>query len=346
MNAFFGNWRAIAIGLWLAGCLTPCRAQLILEDDYNVTNSGSGFALGSGVNSGINPPTTRLNGAAAKNLRYIKAYGSKADSLHYITSNAAISFLAAHTNQPCYVDLWFNDVHTGWFPAPGTWEKYAAVTTNVNEQKFYAVLANVDVQVGRFLAALDTLGLSSNTIVIYSSDNGAPGDSGSAPFVLARNDGLRGVKGSLYEGGIREPFMVRWPGHIPAGVTNTGTVLCGVDLVPTLCNLAQIQLPVSYLPDGQDMSAAFLGQAQTRTNALYWWFINDFGPAAGSYNHAPPLALRSGDWKVLTDYTKSTVELYNEITDPFERNNVAVSQSAMANSLADQLVSWWQTLPK
>ncbi|HEY4415652.1 MAG TPA: sulfatase-like hydrolase/transferase, partial [Verrucomicrobiae bacterium] len=203
--------------------------------------------------------------------------------------NAAISFLKLHTNQPCYLDLWFTDVHTGWFPAPGTWQKFAVYTTNVNEQKFYAVLANLDVQIGRFLAAVDDLGLATNTILIYSSDNGAPGD-GSAAFSLARNGGLRGKKGSLYEGGIREPFIVRWPGHIPAGTTNTQTVLNAVDLMPSLCDLAQIDLPVNYFPDGEDLSRAWLGGVQMRTKPLYWWFINDTGPAAGTYHHAPPLA--------------------------------------------------------
>jgi arylsulfatase A-like enzyme len=260
--------------------------------------------------------------------------------------NAAINFLAAHTNQPCYVDLWFNDVHTGWYPAPGSWQKYAVYTTNVDEQKFYAVLANVDVQVGRFLTALDNLGLATNTIIVYSADNGAPGGNGSAAFSLARNGGLRGKKGSLYEGGIREPFIVRWPGHIPSGRTNTQTVLEAVDLMPTLCALTQVALPSNYLPDGEDMSQAWLGQAQTRTKPLYWWFINDAGPANGTYDHAPPLALRVGNWKVLTDYTKSVLELYNLGTDPFETTNAAASQSALANSMADQLISWWQTMPK
>lgn len=259
--------------------------------------------------------------------------------------DAAIAFLAAHTNQPCYLNLWPNDVHTAWLPAAGTWQKYASVTANVDEQKFYAVLENLDVQLGRFLTALDNLGLATNTIVVYASDNGAPGD-GSTAFALARNGGLRGRKGSLYEGGTRLPFIVRWPGHIPAGVTNTQTVLSGLDLLPSLCTLAQVGVPARYLPDGEDMSPAFLGQPQVRTKPIYWWFLNDAGPAAGNYHHAPPLALRVGNWKVLTDYTKSALELYNLGTDPKETTNAAASQSALANSMADQLIAWWQTLPK
>jgi arylsulfatase A-like enzyme len=259
--------------------------------------------------------------------------------------NAAIAFLAAHTNEPCYIDLWPNDVHTAWLPAPGTWTKYASVTSDVNEQKFYAVLENLDAQIGRFLTALTNLGLATNTIVVYASDNGAPGD-GSAAFALARNNGLRGRKGSVYEGGTRLPLIVRWPGKTPKGVVNTQTVICGVDILPTLCSLAQVNLPKNYLPDGEDMSPAILGQNQVRTKPIYWWFINDTGPAVGNYHHAPPLALRSGKWKVLTDYTKSVIELYDMDADPLEANNLLGSQSALGNSMADQLINWWQTMPK
>lgn len=259
--------------------------------------------------------------------------------------NAAIAFLAAHTNEPCYVNLWFNDVHTAWLPAAGTWQKYATITTNVTEQKFYAVLENLDKQVGRFLAALDSLGLATNTIVIYASDNGAPGD-GSNAFALARNGGLRGRKGSLYEGGTRLPFIVRWPGKVPAGVVNTNSVITGVDLLPTLCSLAQVGLPANYVADGEDMSGALLGTQSIRTKPIYWWFINDVGPAPGNYHHAPPLAIRIGKWKALTDYTRSVLELYDMDADPFETNNVASSQSATANSMANQVIAWWQTMPK
>jgi arylsulfatase A-like enzyme len=259
--------------------------------------------------------------------------------------DAAIAFLAAHTNEPCFVHLWFNDVHTAWLPAAGSWDKYASVTANVSEQKFYAVLENLDKQIGRFLTALDNLQLTTNTILIYASDNGAPGD-GSNAFALARNNGLRGRKGSLYEGGTRLPFIVRWPGHSPQGVVNTNSVITGVDLLPSLCSLTQVSLPPDYIPDGEDMSAAMLGQNKVRSKSIFWWFINDTGPAAGNYHHAPPLALRTGKWKVLTDYTKSTIELYDLNADPLETNDKSSNQSTLANSMADQVIAWWQTMPK
>jgi arylsulfatase A-like enzyme len=259
--------------------------------------------------------------------------------------NGAIAFLAAHTNEPCYINLWLNDVHTAWLPAAGSWTKYASVTSDVNEQKFYAVLENVDLQLGRFFAALETLQIAANTIVVYASDNGAPGD-GSTAFALARNGGLRGRKGSLYEGGTRLPLIVRWPGHTPQGLVNSNSVITGVDILPSLCAMAQVALPANFIPDGEDMSPAMLGQNQIRTKPCFWWFINDTGPAVGNYHHAPPLALRVGKWKVLTDYTKSAIELYDLDADPLETSNVASAQSTMANAMADQAISSWETMPK
>jgi arylsulfatase A-like enzyme len=94
------------------------------------------------------------------------------------------------------------------------------------------------------------------------------------------------------------------------------------------------------------MSTAVLGTPKARTKPAIWWFINDTGPAVGNYHHAPPLAIRIGKWKALTDYTKSTVELYDLDSDPLETTNLASSQSATANSMADQVIAWWQTMPK
>lgn len=273
-------------------------------------------------------------------LHWLPKSDSTADHI-----DSALTFLSAHTNDPFYINLWPNDVHTAWLPADGTWQKYSTFTSDVSEQKFYAVLENLDKQIGRFLSALDDLGLATNTIVIYASDNGAPGD-GTSAFALARNGGLRGRKGSIYEGGTRLPFIVRWPGKVPQGAVNTNTVLSAVDLMPTLCSMANVNLPSNYIPDGEDMSQAWLGQNKTRTKSLFWWFINDAGPAAGNYHHAPPLALRTGKWKVLTDYTKSTLELYDIDSDPKETTNVATSQNGIANGMADQVISWWQTMPK
>ena len=139
-----------------------------------------------------------------------------------------LDFLARNKEKgvPCYVNLWPDDMHTPYVPSQDVykmgnseWEK------KVN---FIPVLAELDKQIGRLLDGLDKLGIADNTIVIFTSDNG-PNPS----YKNGRTDGMRGQKATLYEGGIRMPFMIRWPARISAGQVNDETVLCSVDIFPT-----------------------------------------------------------------------------------------------------------------
>src|SRR6185503_17956078 len=108
-------------------------------------------------------------------------------------------------------------------------------------------------------------GVASNTLVLFLGDNGP------LPTLLrARTAGLRGSKLSLYEGGIREPLIAWWPGHVPAGRVDTNSVLSAVDFFPTLVRLARANPPANAKPDGVDASAALLGQTVMRTKPLFW----------------------------------------------------------------------------
>src|SRR5207247_507731 len=138
--------------------------------------------------------------------------------------------------------------------------KYASTEGPEGLRRFHGVLEEYDRQIGRLLAALKDLGLEDDTIVLFTSDNG-PNPS----FGHQRSGGLRGLKWSLYEGGIREPFLVRWNGKIPAGRVNETTILASVDLFPTLCHLAGIPLPKDVAFDGEDLSAVLLGEIRARS---------------------------------------------------------------------------------
>src|SRR5262249_10128062 len=134
------------------------------------------------------------------------------------------------------------------------------------QRKFRAVLDEYDRQFGRFFAGLKELGLDETTLVIFTSDNGAlPTFNGqrSAPF--------RGSKLSLYEGGIRMPFIVRWPEGVPAGRVDERSVLHAVDLFPSLCAIAGVPRPKDVQFDGEDLSAALLGKKTVaRRRPLFW----------------------------------------------------------------------------
>ncbi len=160
-----------------------------------------------------------------------------------------LDFLKRHQDSPCFVNVWLDDPHTPWVPNAEA-GKGASTPENLK-----AVLVENDRQIGRLLDGLKDLGLDKNTLVIFTSDNG--------PLPTLKGDRLRGLRGSklsLYEGGIRVPFLARWPGVIPAGRKDETTVIAAVDLFPTFCRLAGAELPKDMKPDGEDRSVALLGQ--------------------------------------------------------------------------------------
>ena len=147
----------------------------------------------------------------------------------------------------------------------------------------------MDRQIGRLLDGLKARGLEENTIVIFASDNGAL-----PTFDGARSAPYRGHKLALYEGGIRMPFIVRWPGNVPAGKVDDRSVLMAQDLFPTLCAIAGAPLPREHALDGIDVSRAWRGRPLAKRGPMFWEYgRNDeffqFGP-----DRSPNLAVRRG----------------------------------------------------
>ena len=155
------------------------------------------------------------------------------------------------------------------------------------------------------------------------------------------------MKWSLYEGGIREPFLVRWPGHVLAGKTDATTVLASIDLYPTLCTLAGCPLPPALHVDGLDASSALLGTPLQRTKPLFWEYGRQgdylFPREPGA--RSPNLAIRQGNWKLLVNADASSTELYDLATDPNETKNLADKMPEMAKQLQTQLLAWRKSLP-
>src|SRR5207248_2570346 len=137
-------------------------------------------------------------------------------------------------------------------------------------QVYYTTVTDLDTQVGRLLKELNTLGLAENTLVLFSSDNGPEdiqlrdaGHSGvgsAGPF--------RGRKRSLYEGGIRVPGIIRWPGKVAEGKIDETSVVAGVDWLPSVCKLAGIEIPAGHKLDGEDVSDIFRGNSRARATPL------------------------------------------------------------------------------
>lgn len=250
--------------------------------------------------------------------------------------NKSIDFVKRHKDQPFFLNLWPDDMHTPWVPEFKQKENKSWNT----EEAFIPVLAEMDKQIGRFIKALEELGLSENTIVIFTSDNG-PAPS----FQSARAAYLRGTKNSLYEGGIRMPFLIKYPKKIKAGQVNSESVLCAVDLYPSLCAIAGIATEKGYQGDGQNYDKILLGKSKAkRKTDLMWDFgRNQFFKKPGNPNdRSPHLAIRSGNWKLLINSDGSDAQLYDIEKDKFEKNDVAQSHPEVVAKLSKKVCKWFE----
>jgi arylsulfatase A-like enzyme len=255
-----------------------------------------------------------------------------------------LDFLKRHPNQPCYVNLWPDDTHTPYVPGPELSEKYGAGKNFSAEANFKAVLDEYDKQMGRLLDGLKELGIATNTLVVFSGDNGPL-----PTYQQRRTAGLRGSKLSLYEGGNREPLLVWWPGHAPAGKLNERTVMCTVDLLPTFCQVAGVKMPDSVAAklDGEELSAALSGGEPVRSKSLFWEYgRNDksFAYPQGN-NRSPNVAVRDGDWKLLINADGTGAELYNLASDRNETKDLAAQEGEVVKRLSTAALAWRRSLP-
>lgn len=248
--------------------------------------------------------------------------------------DAAIDFLDRHARQSTdrrfLIHLWLSDPHTPLRPADFMRKPYLHLPEP--QQTHSAMVSYMDSQIGRVISKLAELNYASNTLVIFVSDNGA---------VLNRggdNGALRGEKWTLYEGGIRVPFIARWPGHIPPGRVDAKSVLHVCDLAPTFCEVAKAQMPDGFVGDGQSAAGALLGKEWHRTGPLYWHH-----PTGGT--RCPELAIRDGDWKFLVDRDGGRRALYNLAVDPGETVDVAQSNPEVTRRLEAAVLKWFASLP-
>ena len=196
--------------------------------------------------------------------------------------------------------------------------------------EYYANVTHMDFQIGRLLEQMDRLGLRDDTLVVFTSDNGPVTEDWRHWYEVnlhGSTGGLRGRKADLYEGGIRVPAIVRWPGHVAPGTTSDAPVI-GYDLLPTLAAAAGAALPIDRPLDGEDVSAVLRSQAFARRRPLYWEFEDDQG-----FHYA----LRDGDHKLLADKSLAKVRLFDLRRDRFEVEDVSAARPDLVKSLLETL---------
>lgn len=268
--------------------------------------------------------------------------------------NRSIEFLEERDpSRPFLLNVWFMDPHGTLDPSPEQMEEFRNLTSHPNDSDpnrdpgalrvYYSVIANLDRQIGRLLARLRELGLEKDTVVVFTSDNGpAPvWDPGTANSGAGRTGPFRGLKASLYEGGVRMPCIVRWPGRAPRNRVDDQTVLSGTDLLPTFCALAGVKPPPDL--DGQDMTRAITGTPVRRSAPLFWEFR--FGAWGRHIDTSLRYAMRDGKWKLMMNASGRRFELFDLSRDPSETANCAKYEPAIAKRMAARLKAWARTLP-
>lgn len=261
------------------------------------------------------------------------------DRLH----DEALTFIETNRDRPWLLYLTHFAVHTPLQGKPELVEKYrrAAPGELHDSPVMAAMIESVDQGVGRLMKRLEDWGLADNTVVILSSDNGGYGPATSmAP--------LKGYKGTYYEGGIRVPLVVRWPGVVEPG-SRCDVPVIGVDLYPTLCQIAGVELPTDQPLDGVSLVPLLTGEGDFPQRALYWHFpayLQSYSRRDQQrdplYRSRPCGIIRRGDWKLHEYFENGDLELYNLRTDIGEANNLASTHPDKAAELLEQLQAWRQ----
>jgi arylsulfatase A-like enzyme len=201
-----------------------------------------------------------------------------------------------------------------------------------NNPVYAAMVESMDHAIGRLMQKLDETGLAENTLVIFTSDNGGLRYEGTRKELVTSNEPLRAGKGHCYEGGIRVPFILRWPGRIPAGVTNDTPVIT-MDCYPTILEACGATRHGGK-HDAEPLQPLFHG-GRLRRDALYWHY-----PHYSNQGGVPCGGIREGDWKLIEFYEDSRVELFNLRDDIGERRNLVRREAKTAQRLRAKLEKW------
>lgn len=260
-------------------------------------------------------------------------------------TDKAVDFIERHKDEPFLLYLPHFGVHSPYQAKPGLVKKFQPKpgVGGHNDPTYAAMIASVDESVGRVMKTLDDLKLADNTVLIFTSDNGGVGgyvrEGIKKGGDVTDNAPLRSGKGSLYEGGTREPFIVRWPGVTKPGSTCKVPTI-HVDLFPTMLELAQAPKPRQVL-DGESLVKLLRDPAaKLQRDAIYQHFPGYLGAGADTWRTTPVSVIQVGDWKLMEFLEDGHLELYDLGSDIGETKNLAKDHPAKAKELYSRLVAW------
>lgn len=285
-------------------------------------------------------------------------YGHFKEDGEYLTdrlTEEAVKFITTNKENPFFLYLAHHAVHTPIQAKNEITEKYEEKEGAGchNQAEYAAMIESVDESVARVNQTLEELGLSENTILIFFSDNGGHG-------TYTCQKPLRGGKGMYYEGGIREPMFIYWPGKIKAATTSDEAII-STDFYPTFLDLAGAKNPDKYVLDGKSIVPLLQGEKEIDREAIFWHFPGYLEAYSGLkedsrdsiFRTRPVSVIRKGDWKlfqfheewVLDDgfknvETNNSIELYNIKNDISETQNLCNVETEKRNELLHDLLNW------
>ncbi|MBW1890445.1 MAG: sulfatase [Deltaproteobacteria bacterium] len=242
-------------------------------------------------------------------------------------TDETIKFIDENKNNPFFVYLTHYAVHTPLQAPKPLIQKYTEKLKTDKSQfnaTYAAMIESVDTNFGRVLDKLDQLNLTDNTIIIVASDNGGLAK-------VTNNQPLRAGKGYLYEGGIRVPFFVKWPGKVKPG-TVCDTPVTSEDIYPTIMDMVGPDAKPHKNIDGLSLAKVLTGNGKLNSRTLYWYY-----PHYSPQSKVPGSAVRDGDYKLIEYYDPVKVELYNLKEDISEKTNLAQKMPAKVKQLQNKL---------
>ena len=323
LETMHGEEVTLAEALKPAGYVSGCFGKWHNGANHPTTARGQGFDAFFGFNGGFFSnyfdPALEHNGVTAARKGFITD----------VLADAAMTFIEKHRSEPFFCYVPFNAPHSPMQAPEELFAKYSALGFEPKTAAVYAMIENLDANVGRILAKLDGLDLAENTIVMFLSDNG--------PNTPRFNGGMRGGKGSLFEGGQRVPCFIRWPGKLEAGKRVT-RIAQHVDVLPTLLDLAGVPLPATPPLDGRSLTPLLRGEEVEWPERLLFE-ISGRGGNDGAPIAKYPGTVRSDTHRWVHDNKQEM--LFDLRSDPGEKNNIAAQQPEITATLSKAYDAWF-----
>ena len=309
------GFRSAAIGKWHLGG----EGHLPTDQGFDVNIAG---------NSAGHPP---------KYFGPLDLPGLKLEPGEFLTQRITYEgtrFMRENATRPFFLYEAHFTVHMPLQARNETIEKYRARKTSDVDPIYCAMVESADDSVGQLLKTLEETGQAQRTIVVFFSDNGGVRQQAKRQAPVTNNSPLRAGKGHLYEGGIREPLLIRWPGVTQAGKV-TDQPVCSIDFFPTLCEAMDIRYGAV---DGVSIRNTLAGE-RAAERPLFWHY-----PHYSDQGGVPSGAVRLGDWKLIEFFEDNRLELFDLRSDVGETRNMARREAGRARKLHDLLRDWRRTM--